>query len=412
MAKWLKENNEDLGIKIILFFISPFFSLLYSLKRVNTKSSYLFFFLFAILFGLNFTTSNGRDEYNTGDAAVYRQSFELYKYSNIDDLKNYYKETMSMENERRRDVYVISMIYIASLFSLDYHIFFMLLAIVFSYFMLRSMKFLTEEDSFNYTSMYVLILCIFVFNNGIFNINGCRFWTASWIAIYSIFQIFRNNNVRYLLLIALTPLIHQAYWFLVVILLIVLLTRFFNNIWKILFFASFFVSSFAIEFVTDISEYLPTSLQFLIERYTTEEAISSLYRSNYYQVIRRIFKLIFNIYISYIILLFIRDEKNLLSNSKTKNIYRFLLIYMTIINFFAMIPSLGTRFQIIALPFIAYLWLVNFESRRKHRVVILIFPLISMFFFYERIMAYLFHSVPISFYFISPIAQIINFLTQ
>lgn len=410
MANWLKENNKDLGIKILLFLVSPFLSFIYSLKRVNTKSSYIFFFLFAVLFGLGFTTSDGREVGSTGDAAIYRQLFELYKYNDLNDLYDNFRETISMENEKRRDIYLMVMIYISSLFSYDYHIFFMMLAIVMAFFMLKSMKFLTEEDSFNNTFICILILLFFIFSNGIVNINGCRFWTASWISIYSIFQIFRNNNIKYLLLVAITPLIHQSYWFLIIVLIIVLLTKSFNNVWKVLFFASFFISSFAIEFMTDISEYLPESLHFLIERYTTDEAIESMYRTNLYQRIRRTFNLMFNIYINYIVYLFIKNEKQILSCNKSKDIYRFLLIYMSLVNSVMLIPSLGVRYQIVSFPFIAYIWIVNFESQRKYRNVLLIFPLIALFSIYERFMMYTAFSVDLSFYFTSPIAQIIKFM--
>lgn len=410
MAKWLKENNKDWGTKIILFLISPFLSFIYSLKRVNTKSSYMYFFLFAVLFGLNFTTTDGREIGSSGDAAIYRQLFELFKYNDLNDLNDNFKETLSMEYGNRKDIYVMVMIYISSLISYDYHIFFMLLSVVLAYFMLKSMKFLTEEDSFNNSFICILILLFFIFRNGIFNINGCRFWTASWIAIYSIFQLFRNNNIKYLLLIAITPLIHQSYWFFVTILVIVFLTRNFNNIWKVLFFGSFFISSFAIEFMTDFSEYLPGSLQFLIERYTTDEAIESMYRTNHYQRIRRLFDLMFNIYINYIIYLFIKNEKQIMSCNKTKYIYTFLLIYMSIVNSVMLIPSLGVRFQIISFPFIAYIWLVNFESQKKYRNVLLIFPLIAVFSIYERFILYTTYSVDLSFYYTSPIVQIIRFI--
>lgn len=410
MAKWLKENKKDLGTKIILFLLSPFFSFLYSLKRVNTKSSYIFFFLFAVFFGLNFITTDGKDENNTGDAAAYRQKFEFCKYDNFADLQRSFQEVISMENDKVRDIYVLTMIYISSFFSYNYHVFFMFLAIIFAFFMLKSMKFFTEDENFTNTYTGLLILFLFIFMNGIYNINGCRFWTASWIAIYSIFQIFRNNNMRYLLLVAVTPLIHQSYWFFIAILFIALLTKSIGIFWKICFFISFFISSFAIEFITDITDYLPSSLQFLIERYTTDEAIENMYRTNQYQIIRRTFRLLFNIYVNYIVILFIRNENSIISNYKTKKIYQFILIYMSIVNSVILIPSLGVRYQILALPFIAYIWLIEFESKQKYRRVLWLFPLVSIFFIYERFMGYLFHSVDINFYYTSPIVQIIKFL--
>ena len=76
-SSWNKEIQSDVSVKVISFLISPFLSFLYSLRRINTKSSYVVFFLFALFYGLCYTVL--ADEGNvieSSDAAKWRARFE------------------------------------------------------------------------------------------------------------------------------------------------------------------------------------------------------------------------------------------------------------------------------------------------------------------------------------------------
>lgn len=74
------------------------------------------------------------------------------------------------------------------------------------------------------------------------------------------------------------------------------------------------------------------------------------------------------------------------------------------------IPSLGARYLKLAMPVIAYIWLVAFESRGMYRNVIKIFPLFFMMVIYEEFTGYISHSVYSDFYYTSPIYQIYKYL--
>lgn len=104
-----------------------------------------------------------------------------------------------------------------------------------SVFMLLSFKFLVGEEAFKYSWVCLLLAYFFIRGNGIFNINGCRFWTASWIAIYCNFQLFRNGNRKYLALALLTPMVHSSYWFYLIMLALVYVSGKFTRFWKIAF---------------------------------------------------------------------------------------------------------------------------------------------------------------------------------
>ena len=74
---WQKEDVLDVSMKVVAFLISPFLSFIYSLRRINTRSSFLVFFLFALMYGLCFTVvADNLSIYETADAARWRFRFE------------------------------------------------------------------------------------------------------------------------------------------------------------------------------------------------------------------------------------------------------------------------------------------------------------------------------------------------
>ena len=400
------EINRDIAKKVFLFLISPFLGFLVALKRMNTRSSFTVFFLFAVFFGMCFTTSVGKDELNRGDAAAYRYRFEQYRYFNAADISDVFQGFTSMQDSKTRDIYVPLMSFAVAKVSENYHVFFAFLAMVMSVFMLLSFKFLVGEEAFKYSWVCLLLAYFFIRGNCIFNINGCRFWTASWIAIYCNFQLFRNGNRKYLALALLTPMVHSSYWFYLIMLALVYVSGKFTRFWKIAFFVSFFISSVSMQLLQDLSDYLPPALQFLVDRYTDDFEE----KGNLYQVLRRLYTLVGNIYLVYMMYLFMKNENGIVQNPKTRFLYQFLLVWMAVIFFVMPIPSLGARYLKLAMPVIAYIWLVAFESRGMYRNVIKIFPLFFMMVIYEEFTGYISHSVYSDFYYTSPIYQIYKYL--
>lgn len=401
------EIDRDIFNKVILFLISPLLGFLAALRRMNTRSSFVVFFLFAVFFGMCFTTSIGKDELNRGDAAAYRYRFEQYRYYNTTDILVVFQEFTSMQDSKSRDIYVPLMSFVTAQVSENYHLFFALLAVVMSMFMLLSFKFLVGEEAFKYSWVCLLLAYFFIYGNGIFNINGCRFWTASWIAIYCNFQLFRNGNKKYLALALLTPMVHSSYWFYLIILVVVYIFGRFTYFWKTAFFISFLISSVSMQLLQDLSDYLPPSLQFLVDRYINNDIEE---KGNLYQVLRRLFSLAGSIYLTCMMYLFMKNEVKIVKNKKTKALYRFLLVWMTIVFFVMPIPSLGIRYLKLAMPVMAYIWLVTFESRGMYRNFIKIFPLFFLMVIYEEYTGYANNSVYSDFYYTSPIYQVYKYL--
>lgn len=385
MNGWDIELKTDKAIKIILFVLSPFIAMLYSLRRVNTKSSYIIFFLFCVFFGISFSVPESKSESNEYDGSHYRSVFEAYKYISEKEYIDGLNQFLSFQG--KKDYYLETVSFYLSRLTDNYHFLFMVFAIVFAYFGLKTLRFFTSENKYDNSFTSLILLYLFL-NIQIFNINGGRFWTAAWVAIYCIFQIFRNGNKRYFLLAFTTPFFHGAYWIFIAIILFAYLSKQNHKIWKILFLASFLVSNISVEVVRQFIDSLPPSLSGMAQSYTDPETIErrSAAGSGFYWV-AEIFRITVRIYMNYMVWLFIKNSFQITSNSKTKYLYPFLLIWMTFVNFTMPIPSLGGRFMAMSYPIIAYIWLVNFYNV-KYTKVLYAMPFIFLFSFYRTVLHY------------------------
>ena len=123
IVNWKKESKVNRINKIFLFILSPFFSLLYSLKSINTKSSFVVVFLFSICFGMAFTVSNIRDFNNKNDAVSYRADFEMYCLTDGTEYQRGFNDFISFKGENK-DYYFDTVAFYVSRITNNYHVMF------------------------------------------------------------------------------------------------------------------------------------------------------------------------------------------------------------------------------------------------------------------------------------------------
>lgn len=367
---WPKEDKYDQVVKYLLFLIWPLAGFIFSLRRLKSKSSHLVIFLFGLLYAFSFKVPFGSTLDMAMDAARYRVKFARYfgssQYQYFQGLEDFF----SFEGER--DYYFDTLAFFVSRFTENYHAMFLVVGLVFAYFAMKSFRFLTSEEKFRFSIACFILAYLFMFKQ-IFSINGVRFWTAYWIAVYSIFQIHVNKKERFYILALVTPFVHAGYWLFLVILLLGRYFRRFEKVWVILFFISFAVSSVVVEVIQYSIDSLPPVLaQFAERKIDPEKFIEER------GVVQRSFKTGVRVLINIMVILFIRNSKEIKANLKTKNLYLFLLIWMTFANFTMPAPSLGSRFIQLSYPLIAYIWLVNFYKVKYIKFVYII-PVVFLF---------------------------------
>lgn len=368
LSEWKKESKKDINNKVILFVISPFLSFLYSLKTINTKSSFAFIFLFYICFGMAFSVSNIR-EHGDGsiDGGSYRYKFEeycrtsaTYYYSELEDYLSF--------DGNNKDFYFDTVAFYLSRVTDNYHVMFFIFSIVFAFFQLKCLKYLVLNRDFQISTLCMLLVLLFTWNQ-IFNINGMRFWTAAWIGVYCIFKIFYENKNRYFLLAILTTFFHGSFWIFFAMMIVAKLFSRFEKAWIILFIISVITSNILLEIIHGFSGYLPSFLQNSFETYTDSSYIKGLSQGSGFYWVDQIFKIISRLYINILVVMFIFSKNKKWLDVNEYKLYSFLLVWMTFCNFGLAIPTLGGRFLQLSYPIIAFLWLSFFKRMQYNRFI-------------------------------------------
>lgn len=405
---WQKETNREKAIKLILFLISPFVAFLYSLRSIKTRSSYNIFFLTAIFFGMSFTVNNVMINKKSFDGVGYRIDFENAKHTTPLEYYNGLQDFLKL-NEGKKDYYFDTLSFFLSRITDNYHVLFMIAALVFVFFSMKSFKFFIKENKFD-TSVASYILAYLFMIIQIFEINGLRFYTAAWIAIYALFQIFGRGEKRYFLLILITPFFHGSYWIFIAVVVVAYLLMRFEKVWIVAFVASFFAGNIAVEILQNVSDKLPVFVQRMIEGYTDKYYLEQFYAvGTGFSWVPKLFSIMVRIYINLMVYLFIKNSAVIKGNLKTKKLYLFILVYMTFVNLTMSVPSLGERYINLAYPIIAYIWLINFKGVKYERFLYAM-PVIYSFAIYNKIFTHYLQVLELDFFIGSPLWLIYRYL--
>lgn len=406
LKSWAQEGEKDFQIKIILFFISPFLSMLYSLKTINKKSSFLFIYLFYLFYGMCLTTSSGKNDFFTGDSASYRLRFDnWFNYYDSSNFWDGFYDFLSFNGDTK-DYYFECLAFWLTRFTDNYHYFFLVVAAIYGFFMLKSLSQLVTLPEFKLVIPAFIIIYFFL-DKGIYEISGVRFWTAYWVSVFAIFKIYVENEDKYYFLILITPFFHGAYWIFVVIVLLHRLLKNWQNLLIYFFSFSVFFGLVSLQLINYISGFFPSFMQTLVEAYTDPEYLE--FRSTeggYGWWIMTILSYVKFIFVNILIYLFILNKKKI--PEKEKIIFTFILFWVGIFNIVINVPSLGWRFFPLAYPFIAYLWIKVFGFQ-KYRGFILLLPLAfswDLVDYFRSTRTY----VPAELFYQNPFTLIVNYL--
>lgn len=393
--------------KIVLFLISPFLSLIYSLKSMDTKSSLRVLFFFCVFFGMAFTVSNIRTE-GSSDGVSYRASFEEYCSTTDADYKKTIDDYLTFSG-KVKDIYADTMSYVVSRFSDNYHVFFMFIAIIFAFFHVNSIKFLTQNPQYNNNLTCLLLLLLFSFVQ-IKEINGLRFWTAYWVVIYALFNLIIKQRKKYIIFIFISPLIHASYVVVWILFLIYYVFKKFTRIWIILLIISIFFSNYSILLIQDNAGNTPAFLLPFVDYYADDKIVSAVNSSGSgFYIFDKIFSTLVNLYLNIaLIFIYIRSKSAIWKKEqKLLNLLSITLIFVAFSNFVMPIPSLGKRFFIFSYPLISYLWLTIIGNKQNSYVLIM--PIIFIMAIYHLLLAYV-ENVDSLFYVASPIVDIFRYI--
>lgn len=348
--------------KIGLFLINPFLSAINSIKDIRDGVSHKILYLWFLIFGIGFCAVN-----EAADSFRYVEDFLIESQYSWAQYIQEVKEWATFESNIK-DIYTLTVNFLVGKITSNYHWTYLIYAAVFGYFYIRSLRLFLKYQKVQNNVIFYLLLFLFCYSNPIFNINGVRFWTASWIAVYASLQIVLEKKYYYFLLLVITPLVHGTFLIWISLLIISLISGRFNKIWKVLFVASSFVSAVSFLSILDnYSGYLPQFMQNLIWSYTQSEGALKKMSGELTAALplyARIFNALPGYFILFLSYLIVFNSKKFTDNPTSKHTYQIFIVLATLTNFLSAIPSVY-RFKALVVPFIVILWAMNHDKFRN-----------------------------------------------
>jgi hypothetical protein len=371
----LLDIRKDPKGMILLFAIWPFAATLWALWNYELKESKKIVFLFLIYYGLTFVISTeGLDSFRYAENFAFTATLPFTDFFKI--VGGIYATDTSV------DILVPLLNFLLSRFTASYHILFAAFALIFGFFYLKSFNLLHDEYIKSPNRNALIHLLFFAILIPIFSINGFRFYAACWIYFYGAYFVVVNNDRRYLLICFSSALVHFSFLAPIVLLIIYVVAGNRNIIYYPLLAFSFISPIIFSSYLQKIGFLLGGGIQTRIGNYTNDAYMEDIASHN--EEVKWFLewsdKLV--LYYLFAALIIIRIKyKSLVETREMQNIYSFLLLILSFVNFGSSIPSVG-RFQALFYLFgVLYVFKLFLELKSYTWNWITILGLFPMFLF-------------------------------
>lgn len=377
--KWyqLEPNDaKELVIKLVLFVLCPFAAFLGSLLRPTSKSSFVIYFLFGILFCWHMDPA-GLTEYD--DYMGIRDEFLAYKYSMADFLEKFVGYITLQGKER--DLYSVFLNAFTRIFSSNFHLYFAIASIPYLIFSLASVRKLTESEEFPRCGIYaLLIILLFVIPRDIVTVQNPRYTTAVWISMWGFLNYFdrsKSNWKWYAIPIILSVVLHTGLLPMVLVFLMAIIVPLPVKKIELIFFVSIPFSFFSYELFASINySFLPSFLSHWIQSYLSDEMYAKLIlnkgRSGFFWV-TQLFSYISYVAYFLIPIMMMKYKEQILENSEIGKLYPFYILLFSITNFIRMLPTIGVRYFLTIQIMSVYMFFKVFYPMKKNYFWVLLF---------------------------------------
>ena len=380
------QKNYKLSVYVwILFLISPFLSLIISIRNYKVFWAKNVAWAFIVFYGFNFVIFD-----ELMDANRYAENFVILHNKEI-TLDNFLSSLLSDEESTYLDFASPVIIFITSRFTDNPTFLFAVFAMVFGYFYTRNLWYLLEKVEEKILFLSVLVFAIASLVIPFWSMNGFRFWTASHIFIYGLLPfLFEGRQTRHLLIASISILFHFSF---IVPVAILLSTYFFSINIRILFYlflSTFLISSVNLQALQEfLMQYAPAILQKKLQSYVNQDYADSLesarQASKWFIILRSEFTSYFALILTSI--LYYTKLETIKSNKAFFAVFAFILYYSLIANLLCLIPSGGRFLQISYFLLYGFIFLLltkyYSEALWLRRVVCLALPLILFFIIFQ-----------------------------
>lgn len=408
----IRQNNNFYAY--VLFILWPLLALLFAIKNYKISWAKNIIWLFVIFYGYTLVISN-----EGIDANSYRDAFlEAHKanYSFSDWRENLFTEELG-----NVDLIQSFINFILSGFTDNYNILFAVYGFIFGFFYSRNIGFLLDRVETNLGLTGVVIMLIYPFVIGFWNINGFRFWTAAHIFIYAVLPFLIEGKKQYLWLLIICVLFHFSFALPVVVVIAYIFLGNKLNIFFYTFILTLFFTEIDLSNLREYNSLLPDILRLKTEGYLNDEYNSAYFEAKvnnnwysiYYGKVLR-----WTLYITCIIL-YLKGKRFILKNKSLLSLFSFTLLFYSFANMALIIPS-GGRFALIGNMLILsclffFIQIKNHEYLIKNMIVLcipafLLFDVVSFRLGFETIGLFTIIANPVTVLFIESKIALIDLI--
>lgn len=338
MTRINKTLNHTKG-NTLLFLCWPFAAFIIAMQTFHLKKSRRIVYLFFILFGLTIVLGN-----ENLDSFRYNQYFQETSKLSFSEFRAFLANFLISEKTLDLAQPIIS--FIVSRITDDYRLLFGVIAAIFGFFYIKSINIVHRMFYLHKSSITLLFLLFFaLIINPIFNINGFRFWTATWIFFFGAYQLISLRQIKYISFCILSVLFHFSFIVPNVALLAYFLIGNRNKLYFVFLISSFFISDIVFNFFPHIIDFFGEGITAKAGRYTSIDQIKQLSehaawaeeQGKWYLYLpgKAVFYYIvfsfFYIYYKY---------KNFIKTTELKNLFSFSLFFLAFANTISFIPSM------------------------------------------------------------------------
>lgn len=341
-------------VVFLFFIIWPFGTFIYAFLNLDKSWSRSVLILFTAIFGYTMIP-----ESRTLD--LYNIMHSLPDYSLLSFRNLLYSNPFSDSPDIYRDV--IS--FIVAHFTVEGR-WLMLVFGIFTGLAYTRVVDLFAEDNADRSLYFYLLLVVFSFIVGIDQLGGVRFVLAAYVFFFGAVRVIYGEK-RYLLVAALSVMIHFSFWSTFLLLLGFLFIKRLPVVIYSILILSFILPDFLQEYIIQFSGLFGQSIETRAETYSN--LVSELdYDSQRVWFVRH--RIPIMIYFSYFMLAIIRIwKRNLKFTVKLDHLFLFSLLMLSFINFTNNIPHLGYRFQFIYLMYAFFFLLIIYINNRESTLI-------------------------------------------
>lgn len=209
----MKSSSSSFFYHILFFLFWPFGAFLLAITtNINKRNSHLIILFFYLLYGTTFVLDNeGFDSFR------YYQWFVSWSDKGITDywetILNIF-EGASIESGQT-DLFLPTINFFLSQLSTSSGVLFGFFALIFGVVSLKSLRLISIGSEQSNNLLYKYYLFFFISIIAIININGFRFWFASWVFFYGAYRFLttekREDKIRFSLVVISSSLVHFSY---------------------------------------------------------------------------------------------------------------------------------------------------------------------------------------------------------